>query len=136
MIVATLDLVFFLTDVSLWAVIPSSTTTDSSHLRLAHWNVSPAPLIIIVRLTQNLNRHLLFNFPLCKLYTNSLMSSLNSRKGWNFSMGSGDQKTTVGDAETGQIASTQVNLQSHASYRPPLVKTVSSLHPLIVCALP
>ncbi len=27
-------------------------------------------------------RHLLFNFPLCKLYTNSLMSGLNARHGW------------------------------------------------------
>ncbi|KAF9267332.1 hypothetical protein L218DRAFT_1060558 [Marasmius fiardii PR-910] len=28
--------------------------------------------------------HLIFNFPLSKLYTNSLMSSLNSRGAWNF----------------------------------------------------
>ncbi|KAK7464661.1 hypothetical protein VKT23_005868 [Stygiomarasmius scandens] len=28
--------------------------------------------------------HLIFNFPLCKLYANSLMSSLNSRGGWNY----------------------------------------------------
>ncbi|KAH9933209.1 uncharacterized protein BXZ73DRAFT_101171 [Epithele typhae] len=34
--------------------------------------------------------HLIFNLPLSKLYTNSLMSSLNSRAGWNFgSPGSG-----------------------------------------------
>lgn len=32
-----------------------------------------------------LSSHLIFNFPLCKLYTNSLMSSLNSRKGWKYS---------------------------------------------------
>lgn len=31
-----------------------------------------------------MSRHLIFNFPLCKLYTNSLMSSLNSRRGWRF----------------------------------------------------
>ncbi|CAA7266022.1 unnamed protein product [Cyclocybe aegerita] len=29
--------------------------------------------------------HFLFNFPLSKLYANSLMSSLNSRRGWKFS---------------------------------------------------
>lgn len=28
--------------------------------------------------------HLAFNFPLAKLYTNSLMSSLNSRAGWRY----------------------------------------------------
>ncbi|KAF8158413.1 hypothetical protein B0H34DRAFT_655941, partial [Crassisporium funariophilum] len=29
-------------------------------------------------------RHLIFNFPLAKLYSNSLMSSLNSRHGWQY----------------------------------------------------
>ena len=29
--------------------------------------------------------HLIFNLPLSKLYTNSLMSSLNSRSGWQYS---------------------------------------------------
>ncbi|KAF5372262.1 hypothetical protein D9757_009625 [Collybiopsis confluens] len=29
--------------------------------------------------------HLIFNFPLAKLYTNSVMSSLNSRGAWNYS---------------------------------------------------
>ncbi|CAK5284082.1 unnamed protein product, partial [Mycena citricolor] len=28
--------------------------------------------------------HLAFNFPLCKLYTNTLLSSLNSRRGWGY----------------------------------------------------
>jgi hypothetical protein len=31
----------------------------------------------------------MFNFPLCKLYTNSLMSSLNSRRGWKFTSAKG-----------------------------------------------
>ena len=35
------------------------------------------------------SRHLIFNFPLCKLYTNSLMSSLNSRRGWRFTSAKG-----------------------------------------------
>lgn len=40
---------------------------------------------LIVFLTDETGTHLIFNFPLCKLYTNSLMSSLNSRKGWQYS---------------------------------------------------
>jgi len=35
--------------------------------------------------------HLMFNFPLCKLYSNSLMSSLNSRRGWKYG------NTTIGE---------------------------------------
>ncbi|EJF57076.1 hypothetical protein DICSQDRAFT_92661 [Dichomitus squalens LYAD-421 SS1] len=34
--------------------------------------------------------HLLFNLPLSKLYTNSLMSSLNSRSGWRYGSGNGE----------------------------------------------
>ena len=34
--------------------------------------------------------HLAFNLPLSKLYTNSLMSSLNSRSGWKYGTGTGD----------------------------------------------
>ena len=33
--------------------------------------------------------HLIFNLPLSKLYTNSLMSSLNSRAGWKYGSGIG-----------------------------------------------
>ncbi|KAL1950417.1 hypothetical protein VTO73DRAFT_5541 [Trametes versicolor] len=40
--------------------------------------------------------HLVFNLPLSKLYTNSLMSSLNSRAGWRFG-GSGNGETTDDD---------------------------------------
>jgi hypothetical protein len=57
--------------------------------------------------------HLIFNFPLCKLYTNSLMSSLNSRKGWGFSAASESserpgisidvEKTTVSHGISSQI---------------------------------
>ncbi|THV03814.1 hypothetical protein K435DRAFT_851419 [Dendrothele bispora CBS 962.96] len=35
-------------------------------------------------LTDPTGTHLIFNFPLSKLYANSLMSSLNSRGGWNY----------------------------------------------------
>ncbi|TFY83872.1 hypothetical protein EWM64_g153 [Hericium alpestre] len=40
--------------------------------------------------------HLAFNFPLSKLYSNSLLSSLNSRRGWKFStMSDSDQKSPM-----------------------------------------
>lgn len=32
----------------------------------------------------------MFNFPLCKLYSNSLMSSLNARHGWKFESAYGE----------------------------------------------
>ncbi|KAH7870873.1 uncharacterized protein C8R40DRAFT_1055677, partial [Lentinula edodes] len=41
-------------------------------------------------------RHLIFNFPLAKLYTNSVMSSLNSRGAWNYSTIAGSGK--LGDS--------------------------------------
>ncbi|KXN82340.1 hypothetical protein AN958_02670 [Leucoagaricus sp. SymC.cos] len=39
---------------------------------------------LIVYLADPTGTHLIFNFPLCKLYSNSLMSSLNSRGGWRY----------------------------------------------------
>ncbi|KIM66820.1 hypothetical protein SCLCIDRAFT_21598 [Scleroderma citrinum Foug A] len=41
-----------------------------------------AILDLVVYLTVNTALHLVFNVPLAKLYSNSLMSSLNSRGGW------------------------------------------------------
>ncbi|KAF9561791.1 hypothetical protein CPC08DRAFT_761871 [Agrocybe pediades] len=49
-----------------------------------------ATLDLITFLTDPTGTHLIFNFPLCKLYTNSLMSSLNSRRGWKYGKGSTD----------------------------------------------
>jgi len=43
-----------------------------------------ATIDLIVYLVDTTGTHLIFNVPLSKLYTNSLMSSLNSRKGWSF----------------------------------------------------
>ena len=40
-------------------------------------------------------RHLAFNLPLAKLYTNSLMSSLNSRAGWKFNTESARERSTA-----------------------------------------
>ncbi|KAF8968898.1 hypothetical protein BDZ97DRAFT_1654336 [Flammula alnicola] len=52
-----------------------------------------ATLDLIFFLTDPTGTHLIFNFPLCKLYTNSLMSSLNSRRGWRY--GSTKEDTAV-----------------------------------------
>ncbi|KAG7447828.1 uncharacterized protein BT62DRAFT_1061614 [Guyanagaster necrorhizus] len=40
---------------------------------------------LAVYLSDSTGMHLMFNFPLSKLYTNAMMSTLNSRRGWNFS---------------------------------------------------
>ncbi|KAF5340757.1 hypothetical protein D9611_007491 [Ephemerocybe angulata] len=44
-----------------------------------------AILDLVFFLADPTGTHLILNFPLCKLYTNSMMSSLNSRKGWHIS---------------------------------------------------
>ncbi|KAG8706358.1 hypothetical protein FRC08_001116 [Ceratobasidium sp. 394] len=49
-----------------------------------------ATVDLIIFLTVANNLHLFFQLPLCKLYTNTLMSTLNSRRGWGGSLTSGD----------------------------------------------
>ncbi|OCH87970.1 hypothetical protein OBBRIDRAFT_759000 [Obba rivulosa] len=44
-----------------------------------------ASIDLVAYLTSSSGLHLIFNIPLAKLYTNSLMSSLNSRAGWRYS---------------------------------------------------
>ncbi|KIK57220.1 hypothetical protein GYMLUDRAFT_173227 [Collybiopsis luxurians FD-317 M1] len=44
-----------------------------------------ATLDLVFFLIDPTGTHLIFNFPLAKLYTNSVMSSLNSRGAWNYS---------------------------------------------------
>ncbi len=46
--------------------------------------------------------HLIFNLPLSKLYTNSLMSSLNSRTGWQYSESSQAMSQNVERSEPQQ----------------------------------
>ena len=46
------------------------------------------------------NSHLIFNFCLAKLYTNSLMSSLNSRGGWGYSSQSQSTPAVSSGAKT------------------------------------
>ncbi|KAI0790693.1 hypothetical protein C8Q75DRAFT_806090 [Abortiporus biennis] len=48
---------------------------------------------LIVYLASPTGLHLAFNFPLAKLYTNSLMSTLNSRASWNTRMDSASTRS-------------------------------------------
>ncbi|KAF8911239.1 hypothetical protein CPB85DRAFT_1304376 [Mucidula mucida] len=48
--------------------------------------------------------HLIFNFPLCKLYTNTLLSSLNSRSGWSYSHSNPDSNSRSGMISGGGIS--------------------------------
>lgn len=107
MIVASLDLITFLTDVSILCIFGVTAYTNCpcsifhrgvSEIQPKGTYVSTSVITSRCVLTA-LCSHLIFNFPLAKLYTNSLMSSLNSRKGWNFSV-----KNQSGiDTETGQL---------------------------------
>ncbi|KAF9046281.1 hypothetical protein BJ165DRAFT_1527394 [Panaeolus papilionaceus] len=63
-----------------------------------------ASLDLLFFLIDPTGTHLLFNFPLCKLYSNSLMSSLNSRRGWKY----GGSNT---GAESDGILSTPGNMK-------------------------
>ena len=45
-------------------------------------------------ISNNISSHLIFNVPLSKLYTNSLMSSLNARGGWKFAQSSASATPT------------------------------------------
>ncbi|KIM78193.1 hypothetical protein PILCRDRAFT_598781 [Piloderma croceum F 1598] len=54
-----------------------------------------ATVDLIVFLVDTTGIHLIFNVPLPKLYTNSLMSSLNARGGWKFSQHSDEPNPTT-----------------------------------------
>ncbi|THG96858.1 hypothetical protein EW026_g5048 [Hermanssonia centrifuga] len=54
--------------------------------------------------------HLIFNLPLSKLYTNSLMSSLNTRAGWRYGSGIGKDRTDVGSGSRGVMNRGVVNI--------------------------
>ncbi|CAE6426753.1 unnamed protein product [Rhizoctonia solani] len=61
---------------------------------------------LLVYLCWSSNMHVFFQLPLCKLYTNSLMSTLNARAGWGGSFGAStedpDPMSRSGDPSTGQ----------------------------------
>jgi len=54
-----------------------------------------ATVDLIIFLVDDTGTHLIFNVPLSKLYTNSLMSSLNARGGWKFLHKSGETASSV-----------------------------------------
>lgn len=56
----------------------------------------------------------MFNFPLCKLYTNSLMSSLNSRHGWRFTSAKAGSTMLQSEGNLG-IISTEDSMQTPLS---------------------
>jgi len=59
-----------------------------------------ATLDLVFFLASPSGLHLMFNFPLCKLYSNSLMSSLNARHGWRFeSHGESSSEASSGNLE-------------------------------------
>ncbi|KAL0056952.1 hypothetical protein AAF712_016431, partial [Marasmius tenuissimus] len=76
--------------------------------------------------------HLIFNFTLAKLYTNALMSSLNSRRGWGYSNGSNFNSQRTG---TEGMASTQIIGGTLGGNNRRLQKTPSSANRFVRVAL-
>ncbi|KAJ3792590.1 hypothetical protein GGU11DRAFT_880906 [Lentinula aff. detonsa] len=74
--------------------------------------------------------HLFFNFTLAKLYTNSLLSSLNSRGGWKFMDSTTDNATVTNRSgiytEHGVSQHVEVNLGHHTRSRPEVFIQVES----------
>ncbi|KAJ6559077.1 hypothetical protein DFH09DRAFT_518248 [Mycena vulgaris] len=64
-----------------------------------------AILDLIFYLANPTGIHLMFNYPLCKLYTNSLISSLNCRAGWGYSK---EQGGSGSDNNDGAISEDKV----------------------------
>jgi len=62
-----------------------------------------AAIDLVVYLASPTNLHVFFQLPLCKLYTNTLMSTLNSRGGWGGSFASGtDEPMSKSGGTSGQ----------------------------------
>jgi hypothetical protein len=79
MVVAALDLVFYLVSVSILAGSGKSSLAHPLYFsRLLACMFIQTPSFFAD--SHLLFRHLLFSYPLSKLYTNSLMSTLNARK--------------------------------------------------------
>src|ERR1700683_1941653 len=62
--------------------------------------------------------HLIFGVPLSKLYTNSLMSSLNARVIWKFPLGSSRPHFANGDSTLTKSQVRSVSISFHMSVRP------------------
>ncbi|KAI0685098.1 hypothetical protein BC835DRAFT_1291038 [Cytidiella melzeri] len=71
-------------------------------------------LALFLGVVTSIRRHLAFNFPLAKLYTNSLMSSLNSRSGWKFN--NTDTRDAVSAAHTGGKVCVALTLMTMRRY--------------------
>ncbi|KAJ7664317.1 hypothetical protein B0H17DRAFT_302110 [Mycena rosella] len=85
-----------------------------------------ATIDLIVFLSDPIGLHLTFNFPLCKLYTNALLSSLNGRGGsWGGAAGSGSGRTGL---MTSKRASASLPVRS--SYFPHFLISSFPIHRL------
>ncbi|KAJ3501837.1 hypothetical protein NLJ89_g9161 [Agrocybe chaxingu] len=71
-----------------------------------------AALDLLFFLIDPTGTHLLFNFSLSKLYSNSLMSSLNSRKGWSYAGTGGTQSGGYGAQSEPNVAQRHVHISS------------------------
>ncbi|KIM43041.1 hypothetical protein M413DRAFT_26246 [Hebeloma cylindrosporum] len=84
-----------------------------------------ATLDLIFYLANPTGTHLMFNFPLCKLYTNSLMSSLNSRRGWRYTSSKAGSTALQSEGNLGInttedftiLSPTSAGGRKHSSYR-------------------
>ena len=85
-------------------------------------------LAIPSTLTFSCDRHLIFNLPLSKLYSNTLLSSLNARGGWK------PQASTVssgGDALTSprMIVGSGTHVRSSARIYDPATRSLTTMQP-------
>ncbi|CAE6426889.1 unnamed protein product [Rhizoctonia solani] len=75
---------------------------------------------LLVYLCWSNNMHMFFQLPLCKLYTNSLMSTLNSRSGWGGSFG---KSSGNADPMSGATGSGLPGRKDPALWRPDQTKS-------------
>ncbi|KAI0787227.1 hypothetical protein BC629DRAFT_498007 [Irpex lacteus] len=75
-----------------------------------------ATVDLIVFLVDDTNVHTAFNLPLAKLYTNTLLSSLNTRKGWGYSHNmDGAYSSNTPQVQVNQRLAGNVNVQTKVS---------------------
>ncbi|KAK0454811.1 hypothetical protein EV421DRAFT_2029785 [Armillaria borealis] len=73
---------------------------------------------LILFLVNSSGLHLIFNFTLAKLYTNTLMSSLNSRAGWAYSNSSPGSQSQSGLVSTSGVKSSSRRKGTGTTTRP------------------
>ena len=133
MVVASLDLITFLTDVRDVPRLLGPCTDATVHLAVSFSSTSRrerestcSSQICCQYSDRFPHRHLIFNFPLAKLYTNSLMSSLNARQGWQFS----NSGKSMADSESGNHTASLSTRPNVAISRD--IKSVSVLSPFCI----